>query len=263
MEKRECRVGICDDKQEDIGRIEEALRKSLKRIGQTVSLSIRAFLNGEDLYAATRKEMFHLLFLDIEMSGMNGFELAEKLCMDRPKIFLVFVSVHESLVFDALEYSPLWFVRKRNLERDMFRALRKYLQVTTFTGVRYRMKEGFGFREIPIRDILYIEGSGHSLSIRKTDGDCLKKYGSLKSMEEDLGGCCFLRIHKNYIVNQEYIKEVGKREVYLTDGSVLEMGRDRKGAVREAMLRYDRGIIDYEFPKKNCCGFFLKTERHL
>ncbi|MCM1193509.1 MAG: LytTR family transcriptional regulator DNA-binding domain-containing protein [Butyrivibrio sp.] len=49
-----------------------------------------------------------------------------------------------------------------------------------------------------------------------------------------------MRIHKNYLVNQAYIKEVGNREVYLTDGSVLEMGRDRKKEIREAMRRYDR-----------------------
>ncbi|MCX4339676.1 MAG: LytTR family DNA-binding domain-containing protein [Lachnospiraceae bacterium] len=240
MEKRECRIGICDDRQEDIARIESALRKGLSRTGQMVRLIISSFLNGEELYAATREKNFDLLFLDIEMPGMDGFELAAKLCMDRPQVGLVFVSAHESFVFDAMEYSPLWFVRKGYLERDMFRVLRKYLQMTSFKGVNYRMKEGFGFRELPIRNILYIEGSGHSLVFKKTDGGMLRKYGSLKSMEEELDGCSFLRIHKNYLVNQEYIKEVGSREVYLMDGSILEMGRDRKNAVREAMRLYDR-----------------------
>lgn len=170
MEKREFRIGICDDRQEDIAQIESALRKGLNRTGQVVSLIISSFLSGEELYAATREEDFDLLFLDIEMPGMDGFELAARLCMDWPQVGLVFVSVHESFVFDAMEYSPLWFVRKGHLERDMFRMLRKYLQITAFKGVSYRMKEGFGFRELPIRNILYIEGSGHSLVFKKTDG---------------------------------------------------------------------------------------------
>ncbi|MCM1499946.1 MAG: LytTR family DNA-binding domain-containing protein [Clostridium sp.] len=240
MEKRTCRVGICDDRQEDIRLIEDALRKGIKRIGQAVSLSVRSFQNGEDLYAVAGREGFDLIFLDIEMPGMGGFELAEKLRMDCSQICLVFVSVHESFVFDAQEYSPLWFVRKGNLEWDMFKVLKKYLQMTAFMGVSYRLKEGFGFREIPIRDIVYVEGSGHSLTIKKKDGGRLRKYGSLKSMEEELEGCYFLRIHKNYLVNQEYVREVGNREIYLLDGSVLEMGRDRKNAVREAMRQYDR-----------------------
>lgn len=59
------------------------------------------------------------------------------------------------------------FVRKSNLKRNAFRAVREYFQVTAFTEGNYRTK----------------------------------KYGSLKSMEEKLEGCYFLRIHKNYLVN--------------------------------------------------------------
>lgn len=240
MEKWECRVGICDDKAEDIEQIKDALREGMKKIGQPVQLICQSFLEGEKLYETAQKQEFDLLFLDIEMPGMDGFELAEKLCTDCPSTYLVFVSVHESFVFDAPEYSPLWFVRKGNLEWDMFKALRKYLQVTSSTRISYRLKEGFGFREIFIRDILYVEGSGHNLAIKQADGGWLHKYGSLKSMEEELEGCNFLRIHKNYLVNQKYIREVGKREVCLTDGSILEMGRDRKKTVREAMCQYDK-----------------------
>lgn len=57
-------------------------------------------------------EAFHLLFLDIEMFGMSGFELAERICMDRPPISLVFASVYESFVFDAPEYTPLCLFAK-------------------------------------------------------------------------------------------------------------------------------------------------------
>ena len=240
MEEWELRAGICDDSIDDIARIENALKNELQKTGQSVQLRCLKFPDGEKLYEATRTETFDLLFLDIEMPNLSGFELAERLCIDRPATHLIFVSSHESFVFDALEYMPLWFVRKSNLEKDMFRALRKYLQITASTRVNYRLKEGFAFRELPLRDILYVEGTGHSLLIRKTDGTCLKKYGTLKAMEEELEGQHFLRIHKNYLVNQRYIKEVGKREVYLMDDSVLEMGRDRRVKIREAVLQYEK-----------------------
>lgn len=240
MEKRECRVGICDDREEEIRRIEDALKKGLVKAGEPVRLLSRSFLSGEELYEAVGEENYDLLFLDIEMPGTDGFALAKKLCVKRPQIPLVFVSAHESFVFDAPEFSPLWFVRKGNLEEDMYRALKKYFQITFRLDVSYRLKEGFGFRELPVRDILYVECSGHEITICKTDGGRLRKYGSLKAMEEELQGCHFLRIYKNYLVNQEYISEVGIREVYLSDGSTLEMGRDRKNTVRDAMKQYQR-----------------------
>lgn len=240
MERQKLLVGICDDRKEDIERIVEALRNSLKRVGHPVEFLCRRFLDGETLYRAVGKETFQLLFLDIEMPGIDGFALAGKLGLRRPETFLIFVSVHESLVFDSLEYMPLWFVRKSRLERDMFRAVQKYFQLTASTRVCYRLKEGFGYREIPIREIVYIEGNGHTLTIQRANGSSVGKYGSLKSMETELSEYHFLRIHKNYLVNQEYIEDVGRREVILKDGSSLEMGRDRRPTIQEAMDRYTK-----------------------
>ncbi len=64
-------------------------------------------------------------------------------------------------------------------------------------------------------------------------------------MEEELAGHGFLRIHKSCLANQIYIEEVGKREVYLKNGREPEMGRDRRKAVREAMILYERERREY------------------
>lgn len=241
MNKEELRIAICDDRREDVNRIITVLNNSFRQIDNSVRVCYSKFYDGEKLYEMSRKETYHLIFLDIEMPGLDGFELADRLYPHRPQTYLIFVSVHESFVFDSSEFMPLWFVRKSNLERDMFRAIRKYFQVTAYTRVNYRMREGFGYRNLPIKDILYIEGSGHNLIIQLIDGSRLEKYGSLKSMEEELAKSHFLRIHKNYLVNQEYIKEVGRREVYLKNKIILEMGRDRRTAIREAMQQFEKG----------------------
>ncbi|MCM1193508.1 MAG: response regulator [Butyrivibrio sp.] len=119
MEKRVCKVGICDDRAEDIERINAALIKGLKEIGQPLKLLYRSFQSGGELYEAACRDSFDLLFLDIEMPGMNGFELAEKLCRECPGTYLVFVSAYENLVFNVFEYDSIWFVRKGNLEEEL------------------------------------------------------------------------------------------------------------------------------------------------
>lgn len=107
--------------------------------------------------------------------------------------------------------------------------------------------EGICYQDLPVRKILYVEGSGHSLTIRLTDGKMIRKSGNLISMEKGPAEHHFLRIHKIYLVNQHHVKEIGRREIYLTDEIVLEMGRDRKTMIREAMIQYEKEKDHYGY----------------
>ena len=64
-----------------------------------------------------------LLFLDIEMPGMDGFSMAGKMQKSYPNIVLIFVSSHESLVFQSYEYDRFWFMRKSALIADLKKAI--------------------------------------------------------------------------------------------------------------------------------------------
>jgi DNA-binding LytR/AlgR family response regulator len=148
---------------------------------------------------------------------------------------LIFVSAYESFVFDAQTFMPLWFVRKSMLEKDMYKALQKYVELTVFKESCYQLKCGSVF----IRDIVYIECSGHLLTIYMTDGKIIKQYGSLKVIEEELIRHHFLRIHKSYLVNQRYIEDIGRQEIRLTNGTMLEMGRDRRKMLIQEIYRFE------------------------
>lgn len=228
-------IGICDDKENDLEQIETILREGFQKLNVPVEPGFRRFLSGDELYRAGQQEAFDLLFLDIEMPGTDGFQLAKQFHMLNPGTGIIFVSAHESLVFDSQEYSPIWFVRKKELERDSFLALRKYLETVL-------PEEGFytaGSNICRFRDILYVESMGHMLIFKKTNGQLFEQYGSLKATETALSGRGFLRTHKSYLVNQRYIEEIGRRDIWLTDGTVLEMGRDRRKALLEAMRKYE------------------------
>ena len=105
---------ICDDRQEDIRRIETAIRKSLNKTGQAVRLIISSFLNGGQLYDAACRENFDLLFLDIEMKpdGMNGVELASKLRKNDHAIQIVFVTGYMEYIADGYDVEALHYLLK-------------------------------------------------------------------------------------------------------------------------------------------------------
>lgn len=228
------RVAVCDDKTEDLKQIEAAFRKCMGELIDGERVACFLFQSGETMYDADRKAPFDLVILDVEMPGVGGFDLAGRIGNSNRDVHVIFVSNHENFVWDSQKYMPLWFVRKSKLETDMADAVRQYREVTRTRRASYPFREG----ELYLRDILYIESEGHSLMIRKINGGVMRQYGSLKAMEEKLVAYHFLRIHKSFLVNPQYIEEIGRREIRLKNGMLLEMGRDRRKSVQREMQEY-------------------------
>lgn len=225
-------IGICDDSPEDLKQIRMAFCQSAEMLGEK-NISLYLYPDGRSLYKDSQNRNFSLVFLDWEMPDLDGFDLAERLYIENPKLKVVFVSNYENMVFDSYEYTPLWFVRKSALARDMMKALQKYFNMTTKTQLRYRMADGFGLRDVRLESIMYAECSGHTVIVRMRDQTALQMHGTLKSYEEEWNSHGFLRIHKNYLVNVRYIMEVGARTIRLSDGTELDMGKNRRRKIAE------------------------------
>ena len=218
-------IGICDDDLNDLEQIRQALCKCMK-ILEEEHVTVKGF---------------HLLFLDLEMPGENGFELAERLHVLNSEIAIIFVSNHENMVFDSFEYIPMWFVRKSSLERDLLKAVKKYVQTVRKVLIRYRAKEGMEQRWVQMGDVLFIEGSGHNLMMKMIGQEQYQIYGSLKIMEKKFSPLGFVRIHKNYLVNARYVKEVGARYVRLTEGTELDIGKNRRKQIIQLLESHQYG----------------------
>ena len=95
------------------------------------------------------------------------------------------------------------------------------------------MSDGFGLRDVRLGSIMYAECSGHTIIVHMRDQTSLQIYGTLKSLEEGWDGHGFLRVHKNYLVNVRYIMEVGNRTIRLSDGSELDIGKNKRKRIVE------------------------------
>lgn len=240
MMREKLYLAVCDDEPEALEQICEALQKALRRPKYKTDCVLRRFTSGTELYDAAIKEHFHLIFLDIEMPELNGFKLAGRLRLTASLAGLVFVSGYEDYVFDAFEHAPLAFVRKSALEKDMHRVVDQYFRRTSSLRLSVWIKDGFGDKELLVKDILYVECEAHHLNYVTIKGLSLRSYGTLKAVEEELVGYDFLRVHRSYLVNQRYIESIERREVLLAGGRRVDMGKDRRKEVQAAMLQYEK-----------------------
>lgn len=234
------RIGVCDDKEEDRVQTAKLLKEmTAEMCPEQTNPVILTFCTGRGLYESSVTAPFSLVFTDIEMPGVNGFELAERLTARQPGTCVAFISNYQNYIFDAQEYEPLWFVRKSCLEKDLRRALLKYFRKHSWHWVNYKIEDGFGKRNIPVGDIWYFECSGHEVKV-VTDSGSYFTYGSLRKTQEKLEPCGFIRTHRNYLVNSRCICHMTSKELELPGGQRLPVGRGYKTEMLERMKKYDR-----------------------
>lgn len=236
-------IGVCDDNPADMARICKELVRCMMLLGEKEPL-LYTCQSGKEILEECRNRKMRLVLLDLEMPRWDGFDLAGQLYAMDPEIRLIFVLNHENMVFDSYGYAPLWFVRKSAMERDMMKAVQKYFQIAAKVQIRCKAGEEICDVWVYVNEVLYIECSGHTLLMKMTDQECHQFYGSLKHLEASFSSHGFVRVHKDYLVNVRYVKEVGNRTIRLQDGAELDIGKNRRKEILEMVesVRKGRGL---------------------
>lgn len=193
----------------------------------------------------------HIVFLDIQMPGMSGFEVIEEIgAGDMPEV--VFVTAYDQYAIDAFEVRALDYLLKP-FHRDRFeKAFQRALeQITSGAGQtgdsspvkqllehlhstrsfldRLMVKKGDRYFFVKTEEIRHISAEEKYVKLHcGTETFLLRE--TMTHMEEKLNPVSFVRIHRSYIVNMDYIKEVqpwthGDYVVILHDGQRLNMSR--------------------------------------
>lgn len=168
--------------------------------------------NAYDAYQHILNQEIDLVFLDIEMPGMSGMELAKILKSKQPLIiFTTSNSGYAAEAFDLnvvdflLKPFPLVrFLKATNKAKEIMRStLTTSYQNANFVFIRvsnitYRLK---------IEDINYLESTGDYVKIITNDKE-YSIYSSLKIIEQKLPSETFLRVHRSFIVNVNKIDKI-------------------------------------------------------
>lgn len=177
-------IAICDDEKVALELLGSSLRGALRT--RNVDASIETFSRPRELLLRMQATSFDLLFLDIEMPGMTGLELAQRLRREGNLIDIIYISNREDLVFDALRTNPRGFIRKNRLIQDVsgvidtYMAYKKANEQPKTLIVRERDQVMY----LAIDKLQYIEGSGKTqmaMSWAKTrPWSCIKACRSWK-----------------------------------------------------------------------------------
>jgi len=190
-----------------------------------------------------------LIFLDIEMPWMNGFDLIEEL---KPFDFqVIFVTAYDEFAVQAFRANANDYIMKPINRKHLQEAINKVIEninqnKTDFERIenllssiqngpskKLTVPNSDGYDLIPIEQILYCQSVGNYTEIYFANQ---KKTVSrvLKSIEESLAGNNFQRVHASYLVNLEKVKSIHRNDggyLIMENDVRINMSRNKKGEV--------------------------------
>ena len=204
-----------------------------------------------DLVRATKPQ---LLFLDIQMPGMDGFDIATELCSSKgvPMPHIIFTTAHDQYALRAFEIHAVDYLLKpftRERLSSAVERVRKEILLASQqpagtsaagqNGQRYTNRIVFKSRGrivfLPVSDIRWISAEENYVRI-STQSETHLLRETMSRLEEKLDPEMFLRVHRSSIVNLHHVKEVrtegdGDYAVVLVNGEKLSMSRGYRSRI--------------------------------
>ena len=195
---------------------------------------IEAYATGEELLASGKR--FDIVFLDIQMDGMNGIEAARELRERQEDTVLIFITGVKEYVFDALDLYAFHYLLKP-IDEGKFAEV---LQRAAGEAKKKKEKKCLFIRTrnltLDQSDILYIESRAKKLEIHTTGADkAIEIYAAMDELEGQLGED-FYRCHRAYIVNMAQITEYDNESITLTNGDKVYLAKKKYGGFVKAYM---------------------------
>ena len=220
------------------------LRGHLDRYAREHDTSFSVETLSSALEFVETRHVADLIFMDINMPGINGMEAAELLRTYDTETPLVFVTDLAQYAVRGYRVDALDFMVKPVEYADcslrMDRAMRV---VQRRAGKSLTIPTADGLRVVGLRDVLYVDILRHDRDYHVIGGEVLRNRGSLTQLEEQLVPEGFVRVSASHLVNMAQVTRVRAGSVEMSDGEEIGFGRSRKRQALETLSAYIGGSI--------------------
>jgi len=233
---------IIDDEQHCIESLEIELQNHCPNV-EVISKATSA-IEGAELIKNLNPD---LVFLDVEMPWINGFELLEKL--EKINFDVIFVTGYDQYAIKAFKFSAIDYLLKPVSSDELITAVCKVrTSVNSFNDEHLSLllanikgpQNNFSKIALPtaesieyvaVNDIIRCESNGNYCSVYLTNGKKIFLAKTLKNMESLLVDQKFIRVHNSHLISEQHISRYVKTdggEIEMIDGSKIPISRSKK-----------------------------------
>lgn len=248
------RAAICDDENTMLDYLYEQISKEFEK--QNADVHIDKFTSGNVFLNEHKAEPYDVVFLDIRMPDISGFDVAVELRKLSEKVYIIFITTENTLVYDSFSFQPFDFIPKTPpselstddaakffLRRIMNVIARLLNQITTATTVCLPLPYNQKII-VNISDIQMIQSVRNYAEYVITEREPIRIRAKLDDIEGGLDRHLFARPHKSYIVNMDYIKDIdgSNMMVKLKNGMIVPISKTYKRDFEAAYINFLSGF---------------------
>ncbi len=213
------RIAICDDETVFLSDLEQKIYKVISKL----DCEVIPFSSAEELLAAPVS--FDLIFLDIEMGGMDGMSAARQIREKDFEIPIVFLTSHTEMAIEGYEVNAFRFLKKP-VEDDKLQQTLQDIQLMKASHKGVMIKSGGEEIVVIPSEVLFLESDNNNVRIVTTSGSFTTriKLGEAIDIFNRINDT-IRKVHRCSAVNLDHVARLKDKEAILDDGSIIGISR--------------------------------------
>ena len=231
-------IAICDDEKHMSDHIRAMVSDFFRKKNREIYF--RTFSSGEELLSYDGQ--IDILFLDIQMNGMDGMETARKLRASKFRGFLIFITVLKEMVFQSFEVQAYDYLVKPVYDKQFEKTMeRLYASMQNASEDSLLVQKGYEGRIIREEEIIFCEIIDRKIYLNLASGEVVDYYERIENLETKLGSH-FFRCHRSYLINLKHLKGYKNGTACMDNGKEVPVSRLRSKEFSSVVLQYMKNM---------------------
>ena len=232
-------IAFCDDDQTVLDQLSALLEKY--RTQRCIQIQCTAFRSPLDLLAEIEKGVrYDILFLDVIMPAENGITVAKEIRQYDTAVEIIFLTSSTEFAVESYAVDAWYYQLKPIRREDFFRLMDSACAACTREQKHSLiLRSKSGIVRLELEELVYCEVMGRTLTFHLNNGVVLESMGRLDDLCDQLVEYPnFLRPHRSFLINMEYIANIAARSITMQDGAVVPLPHGKYSETKDRYLSY-------------------------
>ena len=228
--------GINDDQNKIVSKLIKKYFKDKETLKIDFSIDSNKFLDTIEINGS-----FDIVVIDLDYSRINGLNIASEVSKRNENTSIILLSKSKQDAYEGIKIGVIDYILKPIIDEEFIAAIEKAYKIILSENIKYlKYKTADGYKKINVNNIIYIEADKHYQHVHLKNNKQITIRSTIKKLEDELSLLTnqFVKTHSSFLVNIDFIKEINKYIILLTNTNIVPISKNLKSVVKAKINQY-------------------------